>query len=60
MGYWLLIGYFVHKYYMFKDDMKLAKEYMRGEYGIKAYFLGLILTVVAWPIAIYNNEILKK
>ena len=37
-----------------------AKKLMDGEVSVGQFMLGGFLTIILWPIAIYNNEFRKK
>ena len=57
LGIWLLIGFFVHKYYMYvHNGGQCYKDYTSGKYTLTQYFLGYAGTLLLWPVTIYNNE----
>jgi len=59
--FWCLIGYLVWLFYIhINNDGKLCKKYIAGELSITSYIVGLLLTIMFWPIAIYNNSIKEK
>lgn len=57
IGTWLLVGFVVHKYYIYVHDSgRLYKEYMNSKYTLTQYILGYVLTLLLWPVTIYNME----
>ena len=56
---YLIIGTLVNFYYHFKYAEKYSKQLMSGEISVGKLMLGGFLTILLWPVAIYNNEFKK-
>lgn len=58
--FYFIIGMFVNFYYLNKNGDKYEKDIQEGKLKLASLLLGVFLTAILWPIAIYNNEFGKK
>lgn len=56
----ILIGMIVNVYYLYTKGDDYAKALEDGKLTVVRLFLGMFLTILFWPIAIYNNEFRRK
>ena len=54
--FYFIIGMFVNFYYLNKNGDKYEKDIQEGRLKLASLLLGVFLTAILWPIAIYNNE----
>lgn len=57
---WLIIGLLVNVYYLIKNKIEYQEKIYNKKLKKRQLVLGIFLTLMLWPIAIYNNEIRKK
>lgn len=53
---YLLIGNLVNVHYHIKNAQKYSKALLSGEVKVWNFMLGGFLTILFWPVSIYNNE----
>lgn len=56
----LFIGAVVNLYYLNKNADRYERRIKDGKLHLRQLFLGVALTLLLWPIAIYNNEVRNK
>ena len=57
---WLFLGMATNTYYLHTKNKEYMAMMVSGELTEIRLAMGIALTIVLWPVAIFNNEFRKK
>ena len=57
---WIFLGFLVNCYYFYRKHNEYTKRIKEGKLTVKDLCVGFILTLICFPISIYNNEFKNK